>query len=75
MGTPSRGWPSRARGVAAHTPRDVHAEESLGLEERNGFTVLDFAPHGVTVDILGCPEGWVSPAELEVETASHLELT
>ena len=75
VGVGDLGWPSRARGVAAHTPRDMHVEELLGLEERNGFTVLDFAPHAVTVDILGCPEGWVSPAELEVKTAAHLELT
>jgi len=74
VGVGDLGWPSRARGVTARTPRDLRAVEVLELEERNGFTVLDFDRRSLAVDLLGCPPGWVSPDRLDVKRAASLEL-
>ena len=74
VGVGDLGWPSNARGVDARTPSDLEVTEMLGLEERNGFTVLDFDPESVVLDLLGCPPGWTDPSHLSVASAARLEL-
>jgi hypothetical protein len=74
VGVGDIGWPSRARGVAARVPEDLGAESLLGLDERNGFTLLDFDRRTVRLQILGCPRDYVSPANLDVAPAFELEL-
>ncbi|MYA31277.1 MAG: hypothetical protein F4Y31_08600 [Gammaproteobacteria bacterium] len=43
------GWPSNARGIGASPPNDVTIDERLEPVERNGFTILDIDPDGLTV--------------------------
>ncbi|MCY4256301.1 MAG: hypothetical protein OXE51_09355 [Gammaproteobacteria bacterium] len=43
------GWPSRARGIGASPPHDVAIHQHLEPVERNGFTILDIDPDGLTV--------------------------
>lgn len=68
-GTGDMGWPSRARGVVARIPRDLEVEALLNLEERNGFSVLDFDRQGCRVATWRCPQGYVAPEELALERA------
>jgi len=69
IGTGAVGWPSRARGVSPRAPQDLQVQTLLELEERNGFTLLDFDRNGCRVATWRCPEGYVSPAELTLERA------
>lgn len=69
VGTGAVGFPSRARGVAARVPAELGGESLLALEERNGFTTLDFDRESVRVTTWRCPEGYVAPASLAVEPA------
>lgn len=69
VGTGSMGWPSRARGVIARVPRDMEVEALLDLEERNGFSVLDFDRQAVHVVTWRCPEGYVDPEDLTLDRA------
>ncbi len=74
VGVGDVGWPSRARGVSARTPDAIGAESLLDLEERNGFTVMDFDRGSATVRIFGCPPDYTAPANLTVAPAFELEL-
>ena len=74
VGVGEIGWPSRARGVAARIPEDVVAESLLDLDERNGFTLLDFDRGSARIEIFGCPPGYVSPDRLALDVAFSLEL-
>jgi hypothetical protein len=74
VGVGDLGWPSRARGVAARLPEDLAADSLLELDERNGFTLLDFDRRAARVRIYGCPRAYVSPASLTVAPALELEL-
>lgn len=74
VGVGDIGWPSRARGVDARTPSELRVTELLTLDERNGFTLLDFERRHATIDLLACPPGWTAPEALDVERAARLEL-
>jgi len=74
VGVGDVGWPSRARGVDSRTPEDLDVTEVLGLEERNGFTVLDFDRETAVVHLLGCPAGWTDPSVLSVASAARVQL-
>jgi hypothetical protein len=74
VGVGDVGWPSRARGVGARRPEGLVAESLLDLEERNGFTMLDFDRGSARVRVFGCPPDYVAPASLEVAPALELEL-
>jgi hypothetical protein len=74
VGVGDLGWPSRARGVDSRIPRDLDVAEILGLEERNGFSVIDFEPESAVVDLLGCPQGWTDPSRLSVASAAQVRL-
>ena len=74
VGVGDIGWPSRARGVAARLPEALDAEPLLALDERNGFTLLDFDRGAARVRIFGAPVDYVSPAGLTVTPALELEL-
>jgi hypothetical protein len=74
VGVGDMGWPSRARGVGARLPEGVGAEPLLDLEERNGFTLLDFDRGSARIRIFGCPPDYVAPANLAVAPAFELEL-
>ena len=43
------GWPSAARGVGASPPHEVAIHQHLEPVERNGFTILDIDPDGLTI--------------------------
>jgi hypothetical protein len=68
------GFRPEAPGVPARLPEDLGAESLLALDERNGFTLLDFDRRTARVQILGCPRDYVSPANLDVAPAFELEL-
>ena len=74
VGVGEAGWPSRARGVEPRTPAGLEVTPLLELEERNGFTILDFEGDRMEARLMRCPEGYVSPARLDLELASRLEL-
>jgi hypothetical protein len=75
VGVGDIGWPSRARGVESRTPNELTVSNLLELEELNGFTILDFDRERADVRLVRCPEGYVSPSQLRVETASQLSIT
>jgi len=75
VGTGEIGWPSRARGVDPRTPDALGVTTLLALEERNGVSVFDFDGARCTVTCFRCPEGYVSPSRLELETATSFTLT
>ena len=75
VGTGQIGWPSRARGVDPRTPEALGVTTLLALEERNGFTVLDFEGPRCTVRCLRCPDGYVAPERLVLATALRFDLT
>ncbi|MDZ7783590.1 MAG: hypothetical protein U5K56_11890 [Halioglobus sp.] len=68
-GTGEMGWPSSARGVIARIPEDLEVEALLDLEERNGFSVLDFDRQSCRVATWRCPQGYVDPGELALDRA------
>jgi len=70
VGTGAAGWPSRARGVVARVPEALAGESLLALEERNGFTVLDFDRDTARLVTWRCPEGYVSPSSLALARAA-----
>ena len=43
------GWPSAARGIGASVPQTMILEEPVKPVEKNGFTLLDMDPDGVSV--------------------------
>jgi len=53
IGTGVPGWPSSFRGVAAAPSATLKAEEWVAPQERNGFSILDFTAHEVTVSMYG----------------------
>ena len=75
VGVGDLGWPSRARGVSAGTPTDIIATDLLALEERNGFTLLEFDRDQAVSHVLRCPTGYVSAERLTVETALRLKFS
>jgi hypothetical protein len=74
VGTGEIGWPSRARGVETRAPEALRAAPVLPLDERNGFSVLDFDRNGARVELLRCPEGYVRPSELRLASAVSFTL-
>jgi hypothetical protein len=74
VGVGDIGWPSRARGVAARLPEGLDAESLLELDERNGFTLLDFDRRSARVRVFGAPPDYVAPTSLGVAPAFELEL-
>jgi hypothetical protein len=74
VGVGDLGWPSRARGVDSRNPSDLDVTEILGLEERNGFSVIDFDSENAVVDLFGCPQGWTDPSDLSVASAAQVHL-
>ncbi len=59
IGTGDFGWPTRARGVAPDTPAGLDVVPRLGLEERNGYTLVDLEGHRCEVRLERFPEGLV----------------
>jgi hypothetical protein len=74
VGTGEMGWPSRARGVETRAPADLEVSRVHPLEERNGFTVLDFDRERCRIELLRCPDGYVSPGSLRLESAVSFTL-
>lgn len=74
VGVGEIGWPSRARGVTARAPEELSVRSLLDLEERNGFSVLDFDRYGAQLRTYGCPTGYVSPDRLTVSEAVSIDL-
>lgn len=74
VGVGELGWPSRARGVTARVPAELSVRSLLDLDERNGFSVLDFDRAGAKMRTYGCPAGYVSPDRLSVTEAVSIDL-
>jgi hypothetical protein len=74
VGVGDAGWPSRARGVLAQTPADLVTTGLLGLEERNGYAVLQFDRDRIECQLFRCPEGYVSPSQLNVDVVARLNI-
>ena len=74
VGTGDVGWPSYARGVTAGLPEALRVTELQALDERNGFTVLDFDRERCRIEVFGCPKEYVGPDELQPASAATLEL-
>jgi hypothetical protein len=51
IGTGPPGWPSNPgnRGTRGTPPEWLEVQEELPCVERNGFTLIDFAPQGIRV--------------------------
>jgi hypothetical protein len=73
VGVGEIGWPSRARGVTARTPEALRVASLLALEERNGFSLLDFDRASLRIETLGCPPGYVAPGALTLDRPLALE--
>jgi len=73
VGVGEIGWPSRARGVTAQIPRELSMRTLLDLEERNGFTVIDFDRERTLVRTLGCPAEYREPGSFEFDEALRAE--
>ena len=74
VGVGDLGWPSRARGVDARIPEELSAESLLALEERNGFTLLDFDRRSVRIETLACGPEYRSPDQIQLDRALGLEI-
>jgi hypothetical protein len=74
VGTADMGWPSYARGVRAGTPADLGVRELQALDERNGFTVLDFDRERCRVEVFACGPDYVPPEALRPDRVFGLTL-
>ncbi|MFP6656023.1 MAG: hypothetical protein VCB25_10385 [Myxococcota bacterium] len=74
VGVGDIGWPSRARGVEPITPAGLKATSLLDLEERNGFSVLDFRRDRIDLEVFRCPAGYVSPSQLTLDSAARIKI-
>jgi len=75
VGVGDLGWPSRARGVEARIPTELRAASLLELEERNGFTLLEFDRHTTRIETFGCGPEYEAPSDLQLERALELEIS
>ena len=74
VGVGDLGWPSRARGVEARTPAALSVESLLDLEERNGFTFLDFDRTTTRIETFACGPEYAAPEAIQLERALELEI-
>ena len=74
IGVGDVGWPSRARGVPARTPHALKTESLLDLDERNGFSLLDFDREHVRIATLGAPTGYAAPETLSLDRALDVQI-
>ncbi len=74
VGTGEVGWPSRARGVETRVPKALSVDVLQGLDERNGFTVLDFDRSVARVEVFGCGPEFVAPDALRPESTARFEI-
>ncbi len=74
VGVGDLGWPSRARGVEARIPAELRAASLLDLDERNGFTLLDFDRRATRIETSGCGPEYAAPSEIRLERALELEI-
>jgi hypothetical protein len=74
VGVGDLGWPSRARGVDARIPTELSAASLLDLQERNGFTLLDFDRHSIRIETLGCGPEYEAPDQIKLDRALELEI-
>ena len=75
VGVGDVGWPSRARGVQARTPEDLVVSNLLELDERNGFSLLEFDRDQAEANLVGSPSGYVPSTQLTVETAGRVNIS
>ena len=68
VGVGNLGWLSAARGVTVATPEAMTVNELSPPEERNGFTFLTLDSTGCKIELLACPEGYVEPDKLILES-------
>lgn len=74
VGVGDLGWPSRARGVDARTPEQLRVTSLLDLDERNGFTLIDFDRRTARIEIFGCGPEYQDPREIRPDSAFELEI-
>ena len=72
--TGERNWKPPSGGVGARTAADLEAEALLGLDERNGYALLDFDRRSARVRCFGTPADAFAPSTLQVDEALAFEL-